>query len=113
MMKSLITKLLKLAKPEDMVAYKVMKLEGDYLVSGANSRLRVPLKKGEEIKFPSPGIYLTLSKQYALEYYSGLADQEVIIQVLFNPKDVLVGNLTDKDTEFAVSKCTLLGWQLL
>lgn len=113
MIKSLINKLLKLASPADMLAYKVMKIEEDYLVSGANSRLRVPLRKGELIKFPPPGIYLTLNKQYALDYYSGLADQEVIIQVLFNPKDVLVGSLTDRDTEFAVSKCTLLGWQLL
>lgn len=113
MIKSTITKLFRLANLGDMYAYKVMRLEGNQLISGANSRLKIPLKKGYLIKFPSPGLYLTLNRQYALNYYSGLADQEVLVRVLFNPKDVLAGNLTDKETEFAVSEAILADWELI
>lgn len=104
-----ISSICKFAQTEqDMLGYKAMKYENDMLISGADSRQRFKPIIGQQIKFPGNGIYLSLSKNYVQQYYTGLHDNEAIITLSFNPKDVTFGNLTDKETEIAVSVATLV-----
>ena len=92
-----------------MIGYKAMAYKDGLLISGADNRLKFKPILGQEIRFPGNGIYLSLSKRYVQTYYTGLHDGEAIITLSFDPKDITFGNLTDRETEIAVSKATLEG----
>jgi hypothetical protein len=96
-----------------MLGYKVMRLEGDYVISGANSRLRYPLEIGTVITMPSPGVFISLDKKYVLDYYAGLADEEALLELSFDSTDITRGNPNDKETELAVSRAVISGFELL
>ena len=67
-----------------MIGYKVMRVEGDKIVAGADSRQTFPFPKiGSTIKMKGNGIYLGPSKEYVLDYYSGLAEKEILITFEF------------------------------
>lgn len=100
-------------KASVMRGYKVMRYEGDMLVSGANSRLRFPLRKGVRLRMPGRGVYLTPHKQYALDYYSGLADEEVLLTLEFDAEDILFGNLEDQEPEIAVPEAKIVDFEFL
>ena len=53
---------------------------------------------------PGNGIYMSLNQQYVLDYYAGLADEEVLVTFEFDPKDITTGNTTDRETEISVKK---------
>lgn len=91
-----------------MIGYKVMKLEDGKIVSGANSRVKFTPKKGKVMKMDGNGIYLTPHKDYALDYYSGLADQEVLLTLEFDPDTIITGNLEDKEPEISVPEVKIL-----
>ena len=86
-----------------MKGYKVMRIEGDRLVSGANSRLSFPARKGSTIRMPGNGLYLSPNKRYVLDYYSGLADHEVLLTLEVSESDIKWGTLTDREAEVGVS----------
>jgi len=86
-----------------MLGYKVMRIEGDRLVSGADSRQSFPARKGSTIRMLGNGVYLSPNKQYVLTYYSGLADDEVLLTLEFAEADIRWGNLTDREAEVGVS----------
>jgi hypothetical protein len=87
-----------------LTGYKVMPIINGEISSGANARLNLDIKVGKVFTMPGNGIYLSLNKQYVLDYYSELADEEVLITFKFNPKDITTGNITDKETEISVKK---------
>jgi len=89
-------------------AYKVMSLQDGKLVSGANSRLGFPARKGATIRMPGNGVYMSPNKRYVLDYYSGLADNEVLLTLEFNRGDIKWGNLTDREAEVAASPVKIL-----
>lgn len=89
-------------------AYKVMSLVGGKLVSGANSRLSFPARKGTTIRMPGNGLYMSPNKQYVLTYYSGLADNEVLLTLEFSKGDIKWGNLTDREAEVAASPVKII-----
>jgi hypothetical protein len=90
-----------------LTGYKVMRFESGYLISGADSRLSFPAKIGSKIKMPGNGIYLSTNKEYVMDYYSGLFDNEVLVTLSFDSKDVLWGNLSDKDVEVSMSEAVV------
>lgn len=97
-----------------MIGYKVMPLsdDGQQILSGANSRLSFPLDTCE-LSMPGNGIYLALSKEYVLDYYSGLSEREVLLTLEFNESDILSGNIEDKEPELSVGKVTIINKTLI
>ena len=87
-----------------LTGYKVMPLINGEISSGANARLNLDIKVGKVLTMPGNGIYLSLNKQYVLDYYSELADDEVLITFKFNSKDITTGDITDRETELSVKK---------
>lgn len=91
-----------------LIGYKVMPIINGKISSGANKNLELNPTVGEYIKMPGNGIYLSLNKQYVLDYYSELADEEVLITFKFNADDIITGNISDKETEISVSKALII-----
>ncbi len=101
-----------------VVGYKVMALEedGKTIRAGANSRLNYDLDNllnGEVLEMPGNGCYIGLNKEYVLDYYSGLADDEVFLQFEFDPKDITTGNINDLEPELSVTKLHLKKAEIL
>jgi hypothetical protein len=95
------------------IGYKVMRKKGEYAVSGADSRQRFPLRKGSKIRMPGYGIYLTPHRQYALDYYSGLHDEEVLLKLKYKPSQIAFGNLQDREPEIAVPEAVLVDFEIV
>ena len=85
-----------------------MQVKGKRLVSGADSRQSFAARMGTVIRMPGNGIYLSPNRQYVLTYYSGLADNEVLLTLEFCEADIRWGNLTDREAEVAVSPVTIV-----
>ena len=104
-MKNLIKKLLREGlEGARLIGYKVMPVVNGKISSGANSRLDIDIRIGRVISMPGNGVYLSLNKQYVLDYYSELAEEEALITFEFNQSDITTGNVTDIDTEVSVTK---------
>jgi len=93
-----------------MRGYKVLYRINGKLVSKADRRLAFPAVVGQVLRMPLPGIFLSTSEKYVLDYYSDGPDaeyedpgmEEVLLTLEFSPADILRGNLTDDDPEAAV-----------
>ena len=90
------------------IAYKVMRYENGMIIAGANSRLTFKAEIGKTISMPGNGIYMSPNKEYVLNYYSGLADNEVLITFEFDINDITLGNLTDRESEVAVKQAKII-----
>ena len=90
-----------------MIGYKVMRAENKGMISGADSSQVTPWTS-ERLSMPGNGVYLSTSREYVLDYYSGLADNEVLIKLDFNPLHITTGNLTDRDVEISVPSAKIL-----
>jgi hypothetical protein len=90
--------------------YKVMKVERGRLISGANGRLSFPMKIGSIIKMPGNGIFLSNTTQHVLNYYSGLADEEVLLKLKFSKDDIVFGKFQffDNEPEIGISKVKII-----
>ena len=93
---------------EKEIGYKVMRYENGILIAGANSKLTFKAEIGKTISMPGNGIYMSPNKEYVLNYYSGLADNEVLITFEFDINDITFGNLTDKEAEVAVKQAKII-----
>ncbi len=98
-----------------MKAYKVMNYnyKTNEVIAGANNRIRIPVYEGMEMEMPSPGIFMSNNKRYVLEYYSGLADNEILLTFDIDPNNIETGNTTDKEPEFTMLKAKVLNINLL
>lgn len=85
--------------------YKVMALENGVLRSGADSRQTFDMSPGTTISMPGDGVFLSNNPDYVMDYYSGLADDEVLIEVKFNKDDINFGEsaFNDREPEIGVS----------
>lgn len=90
-----------------MIGYKVMRSNETKLFSGADSRLSYNKKIGTKIEMDRNGIFLALSREYVLDYYSGLADEESLLTLEFDESDIVSGNLNDKEAELGVKKVVI------
>lgn len=81
-------------------------------ISGADSRLRVPLEVGGIHSFPGRGMFLTNAAQHAIDHYA-VHDLNVLLVYAFDLADHTGGALTGMtDTEISVAKGTLLEFQI-
>ena len=96
-----------------MIGYKVMRVDGGRLRSGADSRQTFPLKRGTVLRMPGLGLYLAPARQYVLDHYSGLADEEVLLTLEFDPSKLTSGNLSDREPELSVREATIVGYEVL
>ena len=98
-------------KAGKLIGYKVMRVadNGD-IISGANSRLSFKNKEGVIIKMSGDGVFVNNSPQYVIDYYSGLADDEVLLAVEFDEKDIVFGRsqLDDKEPEIGVRSVKII-----
>lgn len=98
----------------DRIGYKIMPLIDGRLMSGANKNLgEFELRKGAEMAMPGNGIYMSTNREFVVENYSGLADEEVLIAFKFDSKSITSGNLKDKEPEITVPRATIVGFQYL
>lgn len=93
------------------IGYKVMRYKNGVLIAGANSRLSFKPEIGKVMLMPGNGIYMSPNKEYVLDYYSGLADEEVLITFEFDIEDITFGNLTDRESEIAVKQAKIIDIQ--
>ncbi len=94
-----------------LIGYKIMSVDNDgQLTSGADSRMKFENKIGQTIAMPGDGVFLNNKPSYVMDYYSGLADNEVLLKVEFDKKDIKFGEsqLTDLEPEIGVSKAKIL-----
>lgn len=96
-----------------MIGYKVMRYENGILMAGADSRVKLDAKIGSVVKMPGNGIYMSTVKEYVLDYYSGLADSEVLITFEFNTSDIKTGNIEDKEPEISVTKAKIINLEII
>lgn len=90
------------------IGYKIMRFENEILVSGANSRLSFPSKIGTIVKMGGNGIYMSPNKDYVIDYYSGLSENEKLIGFEYNTDDIITGNLEDKEPEISVNQAKII-----
>lgn len=109
--KGSVTQLGEPKKKKKMLGYKVMNFVSGRAVSMADSRQSFVPQIGDIIEFNFPGIWLSLSKQYVLDYYAG-NDMNILLTFEFDPKHVIEGNITDRETEFTVLEATLVDYSV-
>ncbi len=98
---------------QKMTCYKVMREENGVFVSGANSRITLPIQVGIIHSMPGQGIFLGKSPEYVSDYYfSGGEDpadpKEYLITYEFNPSQITFGNLQDREWEISVPSAKVL-----
>ncbi len=101
-----------------MRGYKVMRLEGNNFISGANSRIQLPAQIGVVHSMPGLGIFLGKSPQYVKDYYfSGGEDPEdpteALITYEFDPNTITSGNLQDREWEISVPSAKVINIEKL
>lgn len=101
-----------------MTGYKVMRIENGEFVSGANSRIRLPIQVGVIHSMPGQGIFMGKSPEYVTDYYfSGGEDpedpKEALITYEFDPNTIQFGNLTDREWEIGVPSAKVIDIKIL
>ena len=88
-----------------LTGYKVMGYDPStgQVVSGANARLRLDLRRGAVHRMPGKGIFLGSSSKYVLDYYA-VFEYNALLTYSFDPSDVTSGSLTDREPEITVSE---------
>ena len=87
-----------------LLGYRVSRLDPEMnrAISGSNSRLSWNIEPGTVIQLPSPGLFLTNTKQYAKDYYI-IHDHNILQEIAFDPSSILSGSLLDKEPEVSIS----------
>lgn len=96
-----------------MIGYKVMNWDPirKEVVSGANSTIRLPLRKGAVHRMPGVGIFLGNDARYVLDNYA-VHDYNALITYTFDPADLKYGNLDDREAEIGVSAAKVIDFDL-
>lgn len=95
-----------------LVGWRAARYQGGYAVSGADSRQRARLRRGEVTSFTGAGMFLANDRQYVIDYYAG-HDQNVVMRYAFRPEDVVRGSLEDAQAEVSVREAELLAFEVL
>ncbi|CAK1860310.1 DUF3945 domain-containing protein [Vibrio crassostreae] len=95
---------------DEIEVFKVMpKIEGsDLYRSGANGNLTFKLEElqeGANLKMPD-GVYAGTSKEYVMDYYSGLAQEEILLVSKTKRSDILEGDINDLEPELRLREMT-------
>lgn len=98
---------------QKMLGYKIMRYENGRAIAGADSRQSFEPKIGATVTMRGNGIYMGTDKQYVLSYYSGLADEEILLTFEFDPNAITLGNLTDREVEIAVPSAKIVDVEMI
>lgn len=94
--------------PSIGLGYKIMAVDNNQFVSLATPAIKVSNQIGDIITMSGNGIYLSTDKNFVLDYYSGLADEEVLLTLEFDPQDIILGSLKNCSGELTVSRARIL-----
>jgi hypothetical protein len=91
-----------------ITGYKVMRLKNSKICSLADDTYQFNPAKNKKIQMEGQGVWLSTNKQFVLDYYSNADENnEVLVTLEFNPKDITAGNLNDREPVITVPKCTI------
>ena len=94
-----------------------MRVENGKLISGANSRLSLPMQIGAIHSMPGHGIYIGRTPEYVKNYYSSSEEpddpKEVLITYEFNTNDITTGNLEDREWEISVPTAKVINIEVI
>ena len=103
-----------MAELESAIGYKVMEIKDGMLVSLADDNFNIPANIGTTIEFPGQGSYLSPNKEFVLQYYSGLTDNdEALVTLEFDPADIKSGSMDDLESEISVSKAKIIDIEVI
>lgn len=87
--------------------YKMVGWNGRHAFSLYDLNVQIPLTIGAETLDPK-GLYLGTSRQFCIDYYSGLSDfEDLLLTYEYNVNDVLAGSPDHTNSEIKVSKAIL------
>jgi hypothetical protein len=93
---------------ETGIGYRIVSNQDGTLVSLAGSD-KVDPTIGSTTSVGGAGLYLGTSKDFVMNYYSGLTDyDDVLLTYKYDMDDVLSGNPDDSDGEITVRRATLV-----
>lgn len=102
--------------PDFLIGYRVMAYDpiNHRAISGADSRVTVPLNVGSIHRYPGQGMFLAPTKDYVLDYYQNY-ENNILMVYEFNKEDIIFGSefLEDKEPEISVSKAKLVEYEIL
>ena len=86
--------------------YKIVAYEGDKFFSLQNPDLEYHAKIGT-VESPTNGMFLGTTKDFVLDYYTGMTDkQDALLVYTYDPADVISGN-PNEDGEIKVTQAKL------
>ncbi len=86
--------------------------ETNELVSGADSRQRLPAVQGSLHRMTGQGMFLAAVERYAIDHYAN-HDLNAICRYAFSPSDVVTGSLDDREPEISVRSAELLDFHVI
>lgn len=104
-------------RTKTLLGYKLLYRVGDMLRSKADSRQTFPgAKVGTVLDMPGNGIYLSPNRAYVMTYYTDGPDaeydtpdmHEVLLTLEFDPRDIVTGNLQDRESEVSVRRAKIV-----
>ena len=91
-----------------VTGYKVMRYKDGKICSLADDTYQFDPFKNKNLEMDGQGVWLSTNKQFVLDYYSNAdEDDEVLVTLEFNPKDITAGNLNDREPVITVPKCKI------
>lgn len=103
-------------KLNEEIGYKIMKYDPKekLVYSLADNKIKFPLEKNKLFHMDGKGIYLGNSEEFVKTYYSGLSDSdEILLKIDYDPTDIISGNNKDSESEFTVSKGTIVDFEII
>lgn len=109
---SILEKELSPLEKENRIGYKVVGKKDDKLFSLQNPNLIYNAKVGEA-EVNEGGFFLGTTKEFVIDYYSGLTDErDALLTYTYSSDDLISGN-PDEEGEVKVGKATLVGIEVL
>jgi hypothetical protein len=71
------------------------------------------LSKNEVVSFPGNGIYLSVCKDKVLDYYNNIAENQVLLTLMFDSNKIISGNIIDNENEISVPDATITSFEFL
>lgn len=98
-----------------MRAYKSMRFEGGRAISGADSRQGFVPRRGDVIRMPGRGIFVSTNRDYIETYYAGHNPQEVLLTLEFDVDDIVSGahTLGDREPELTLRQAEIVDFEVV
>jgi hypothetical protein len=93
-----------------VIVWKVMRTEGDDLVSLSDPKLRFHGSRPGDVLLaaPHPGMWVSPIQKYCYDHYASGGEGEVILELSVHEQDIVKGSLWDKEPELSVTAARLM-----